>query len=201
MAAAGQPAGACLGFVNKVVSLHTDYPEHNLLVAFDAGPTFRNDLLSSYKGSSVSDDCRPTCGRSSRRSTRQNGPLGVPYVAAPKLRGRRRGRLRVRRRARAAGNYEEVVVVSSDKDLLQLVLDGAAGATSVSVLLRQEDLVVRRGGGAREARRDARPSGAYHQLAVDASDDVPGVLGVGSKWTCQAARRARRPADAILAAR
>ena len=79
------PAGALLGFLNKVVSLHTDYPEHNLLVAFDAGPTFRNDLLSTYKGSrkKMPPDLRTQLAAIYEACD----ALGVPYFTRGELEG------------------------------------------------------------------------------------------------------------------
>ena len=193
---AGQPAGALLGFVNKVVSLHTDYPEHNLLVAFDAGPTFRNDLLSTYKGSrkKMPPDLRTQLAAIYEACD----VLGVPYVAAPNFEADDVVASACAA-ARAAGNYEEVVVVSSDKDLLQLVDDGAAGATSVSVYCDKKKVWFDEA--AVREKHGVTPGQLVDYLALvgDASDDVPGVPGVGPKGAAKLLAE-HGDLDSILAA-
>ena len=133
----------------------------------------------------------PDRGRSSRRSTRRRRARRAVRGGA-QLRGRRRGACAA---ARAAGNYEEVVVVSSDKDLLQLVDDGA-GATSVSVYCDKkkvwfDEAAVREKHGVTPAQLVD-----YLALVGDASDDVPGVPGVGPKG----AAASRGDLDSIPAA-
>ena len=193
---AGQPAGALLGFLNKVVSLHTDYPEHNLLVAFDAGPTFRNDLLSTYKGSrkKMPPDLRTQLAAIYEACD----ALGVPYVAAPNFEADDVVASACAA-ARAAGNYEEVVVVSSDKDLLQLVDDGAAGATSVSVYCDKKKVWFDEA--AVREKHGVTPGQLVDYLALvgDASDDVPGVPGVGPKGAAKLLAE-HGDLDSILAA-
>ena len=72
-----------------------------------------------------------------------------------------------------------VVVVSSDKDLLQLVDDGAAGAPSVGVYCDKKKVWFDEA--AVREKHGVTPGQLVDYLALvgDASDDVPGVPGVG----------------------
>ena len=81
------------------------------------------------------------------------------------------------RTARAAG--EEVLVVSSDKDLMQLVGDGVQMWDPMKQKEIGRDEVVERFGVGPELVRDALA------LIGDTSDNVPGVPGIGPKTAAQ----------------
>ena len=73
----------------------------------------------------------------------------------------------------------KVTIVSSDKDLMQLVEDG------VDMLDTMNDRRIGRSGGAREVRRRAGEGRRGPRLMGDSVDNVPGVPGIGPKTATQ----------------
>ena len=141
-------------------------------VVFDGGtPQERLDLLATYKGN------RPDMPE----ALRQQFPLVEEY-----LEGARIARLRVEGceaddviasvAARTLDAFEEILIVTSDKDFCQLVsekiqmISPAKSEARVGI----EDVVKRTG---------VRPERVVELLALtgDAADNVPGVPGMGPK--------------------
>ena len=172
---AGLPVQAVLGFVNMLRKLLHEARPRALAAAFDlAGPTFRDVRYAAYKA--------------------QRAPM--PETLAPQLPYIRRALEAFRvpclqaqgfeaddvlgtlaRQAVAAG--EEVVIVSSDKDLLQLVGPG------VSVYNPSGSLLLDAAGV--EAKLGVRPAQVADLLALrgDAVDNIPGAPGIGEKGALQ----------------
>ena len=122
---------------------------------------------------------------------------GIPFLRVPGLRGRRRDRHA--RDARVGEAATTSWIVSGDKDMTQLV---APRVTLYNVQRRERgarsDLVDE----ASVAQRyGVPPSRVIDVLALmgDASDNVPGVPGIGEKTASRADRRARH-VEAVLAA-
>jgi DNA polymerase-1 len=176
----GLPTGAVSGYCNMLWKLLQDMkgwekPTH-LAVIFDAGArTFRNEIYAEYKAnrSAPPDDLIPQFPLV-REATRAFG------VACVEEQGFEADDLiaTYTRIAREAGAH--VTIVSSDKDLMQLVLDG-----TVELL---DTMKNKRIGGADVMERFGVPPSKVAEvqaLAGDSIDNVPGVPGVGVKTAAE----------------
>jgi DNA polymerase-1 len=176
----GLPTGAVSGYCNMVWKLLQDMkgwekPTH-LAVIFDAGQrTFRNEIYAEYKAnrSAPPDDLIPQFPLM-REATRAFG------VACVEESGFEADDLiaTYTRLAREAG--ARVTIVSSDKDLMQLVFDG-----TVELL---DTMKNKRIGGAEVMERFGVPPEKVREvqaLAGDSIDNVPGVPGVGVKTAAE----------------
>ncbi len=166
------PTGALLGFANLLRTLARDERPDHLAVVFDVGPSFRTDLYPDYKGHRP--DMPPELARQwplLPDLVRAWGVtcLGVPGWEADDVIGTLA--------RRHSGPGTEVVIVSNDQDFAQIV-DG-----SVSILEWKGAERRRLGPAEVEARFGVPPARVVDILALwgDASDNVPGVPGVGEK--------------------
>ncbi|WP_366112796.1 DNA polymerase I [Bradyrhizobium sp.] len=176
----GLPTGAVSGYCNMLWKLLQDMkgwekPTH-LAVIFDAGQrTFRNEIYAQYKAnrSAPPDDLIPQFPLV-REATRAFGVACVEqagYEADDLI-------ATYTRLAREAG--ARVTIVSSDKDLMQLVFDG-----TVELL---DTMKNKRIGGADVIERFGVPPEKVREvqaLAGDSIDNVPGVPGVGIKTAAE----------------
>jgi len=176
----GLPTNAVSGYCNMIWKLLQDLkgwekPTH-LAVIFDAGrATFRNEIYAEYKAnrSAPPDDLIPQFPLV-REATRAFGVACVeePGFEADDLIAT------YTRLAREAG--ARVTIVSSDKDLMQLVFDG-----TVELL---DTMKNKRIGGADVMERFGVPPDKVAEvqaLAGDSIDNVPGVPGVGVKTAAE----------------
>lgn len=171
----GTPVNAVFGFANMLFRLMQDRPGDDLVVVFDAGRTsFRNDLYEAYKANREEPppELRPQFAlvREAARA------FGLPVV---EVEGYEADDMiaAYAKAARAAG--EPVVVVSSDKDLMQLVADGVEMWDPMKQKSIGREEVVEKFGVGPELVRDALA------LIGDTSDNVPGVPGIGPKNAAQ----------------
>jgi DNA polymerase I len=172
----GLPTGAVSGFCNMLWKLLEDTkagdkPSH-LAVIFDAGRmSFRNEFYSEYKAHRPDppDDLIPQFPLT-REATRAFGVCAVEkagYEADDLI-------ATYARLAHEAG--AKVTIVSSDKDLMQLVRDG-----SVEML---DTVKNKRIGTAEVIERFGVPPAKVvdvQALAGDSVDNVPGIPGIGVK--------------------
>ena len=176
----GLPTGAVSGFCNMLWKLledtkQGDKPTH-LAVIFDAGrKTFRNDIYPEYKAHRPDppEDLIPQFPLV-RDATRA---FGVPAIEAP---GFEADDLiaTYARLAREAGT--KVTIVSSDKDLMQLVVDG-----KVEMLDTMKNKHI---GSAEVMERFGVPPSKVvevQSLAGDSTDNIPGVRGIGVKTAAE----------------
>jgi DNA polymerase-1 len=172
----GLPTGAVSGFCNMLWKLLEDTkagdrPSH-LAVIFDAGRrSFRNDMYTDYKAnrSEPPDDLIPQFPLT-REAVRA---FGVPCV---EKQGYEADDLiaTYSRLAREAG--AKVTIVSSDKDLMQLVHEGAVEMLDTMKNRRiGPNEVIERFGVPPEKVVDVQA------LIGDSIDNVPGVPGIGVK--------------------
>ncbi len=167
----GQPTGAVYGVVGMLRKLIADYLPEHIGVVFDAkGPTFRGELYAEYKANRppMPDDLRG-----------QVEPLhaivramGLPLleesgVEADDVIG-----------TLALQAHEQglrVVISTGDKDLAQLVRPGITLINTMSNTVLDDEGVLKKFG--------IRPDQVIDYLALvgDASDNIPGVPGVGPK--------------------
>ena len=176
----GLPTGAVSGYCNMLWKLLEDMrdgeaPTH-LAVVFDAGKkTFRNDIYPAYKANRPEppDDLIPQFPLV-RDATRAFGVACVeePGFEADDLIAT------YTRMAREAG--ARITIVSSDKDLMQLVVDGA-----VTLF---DTMKNKRIGSAEVMERFGVPPSKVVEvqaLAGDSTDNVPGVPGIGVKTAAE----------------
>ncbi|MET8778250.1 5'-3' exonuclease [Nocardia sp. NPDC004654] len=189
----GRSVNALRGFTDMVASLITKHAPSRLVVCLDLDwrPRFRVDLVPSYKTHrlATSADAAPGEEEVPDRLTPQVEMILEVLDAAGIATGGAAGleaddvlgTLASRERA------DEVIVVSGDRDLLQLVRDEPA--PTVRVLYAGRGLAKAELFGPAEVSakygvpvRNAGP--AYADLATlrgDASDGLPGVAGIGEK--------------------
>jgi DNA polymerase-1 len=176
----GLPTGAVSGYCNMLWKLIEDMkdgdrPTH-LAVIFDAGKhTFRNDIYPEYKANRPPppEDLIPQFPLV-RDATRAFG------VACVELIGYEADDLiaTYARLAREAG--ARCTIVSSDKDLMQLVVDGA-----VQLFDGMKNKAV---GSAEVMEKFGVPPSKVvdvQSLAGDSTDNVPGVPGIGVKTAAE----------------
>ncbi|MBU6296685.1 MAG: DNA polymerase I [Alphaproteobacteria bacterium] len=176
----GLPTGAVSGYCNMLWKLLEDMkdgdrPTH-LAVIFDAGKkTFRNDIYPDYKANRPEppEDLIPQFPLV-RDATRAFG------VACVEEKGFEADDLiaTYARLAREAG--ARVTIVSSDKDLMQLVVDG-----KVELLDTMKNKKI---GSAEVMERFGVPPSKVVEvqaLAGDSTDNVPGVPGIGVKTAAE----------------
>jgi DNA polymerase-1 len=176
----GLPTGAVSGYCSMLWKLLEDMkdgeaPTH-LAVIFDAGKkTFRNDIYPDYKANRPEppDDLIPQFPLV-REATRA---FGVACIEAP---GYEADDLiaTYARLAREAG--ARTTIVSSDKDLMQLVIDG-----QVELFDSMKNKKI---GSAEVMERFGVPPSKVIEvqaLAGDSTDNVPGVPGIGVKTAAE----------------
>ena len=170
----GEPTHAVLGTVNMLQKVVGERRPHMLAVAMDSrGPTFRHRLDARYKATRP-----PPPADLSQQMTRVEQIIHAWDVAVFQKDGLEADDLIAAVTVRAVAEGLRVVIVSADKDLMQLVHD-------------QDDRVVMwdsmrdRVFGPAEVREKfgVRPGQVRDLLALtgDTSDNVPGVPGVGPK--------------------
>ena len=167
----GTPVGAVYGFTNMILRLLAGLNMSHICMIFDSGSkTFRNDIYQDYKAN------RPPCPEDLIPQfplIREASEAFNLYVAEKV--GYEADDLIATLAKNAAKQDFEVVIVSSDKDLMQLVDDkitmfDAMKNKKVSSQEVAEKFLV-------------PPKQVLDVLSLmgDASDNVPGVRGIGPK--------------------
>ena len=167
----GFPTNAIYGFIQMLLKLLKDYQPHHIAVVFDAGrTTFRTEMYPEYKANraAMPDDLRVQMEPIREVVRAFNIPtLELQGYEADDIIGALAGRF--------AGQGGKVVVVTGDKDLMQIVTERV---TLLDTMKGKEsgiaDVVERFGVGP-ELVIDILG------LAGDTSDNIPGVPGIGEK--------------------
>jgi DNA polymerase-1 len=168
---AGLPTNAIFGFTNILLKFLKQYQPHYVAVALDAGRvTFRNDMFADYKGNrpEAPADLIPQFPYFRKVLDALNLPLlELPGYEADDIIATLCERL--------AQPGCELVVVSSDKDLMQLVTNG------IKLLDSAKDRWI----GKEEVREKfgVNPEQVIEVMGLmgDAVDNIPGVKGIGEK--------------------
>jgi DNA polymerase-1 len=175
----GQVTNAVYGFTSMLIKLIADERPRAVVVCFDKGaPQFRLDRYAAYKA-----------GRAEAPDTfRQQLPLirevletlRIPTV---ELEGYEADDLLATLTKHCRETGCEVVIVTGDRDILQLVRDG------VSVIMTRRGIsdVIRYDGPTVLERYGVSPEKWTDFVALkgEASDNLPGVPGVGDKTAAQ----------------
>lgn len=175
----GLPVGAVAGFCNMLYKLLEDTKDEfeptHLAVIFDASSkTFRNDIYPDYKANRAEppEDLRPQFALV-RDATRA---FGVPCIEKA---GYEADDLIATYARLAAEAGARVTIVSSDKDLMQLVNDRVDMLDTMKLKTITRDEVIEKFGVPPEKVVDVQA------LAGDSTDNVPGVPGIGIKTAAQ----------------
>jgi DNA polymerase-1 len=171
----GTPVNAVLGFVNMLIRLLTEFGVARIAVVFDAkGDSFRNAFYPEYKAnrSAPPDELIPQFGLI-REATEA---FCLPQV---ELDGYEADDLIATYTRLAVEQGEEVVIVSSDKDMMQLVGPGVTMFDPIKYKPIGPAEVMEKFGVAPDRVVDVQA------LAGDSTDNVPGVPGIGVKTAAQ----------------
>ena len=167
----GHPTNAIYGFIQMLLKLLKDHKPRHVAVVFDAGrTTFRTEMYPDYKANraAMPDDLRMQMEPIREVVRAFNIPaLELQGYEADDIIGALAGRF--------AAQNGKVVVVTGDKDLMQIVTDRV---TLLDTMKGKEsgiaDVIERFGVGP-ELVIDILG------LAGDSSDNIPGVPGIGEK--------------------
>ncbi len=167
----GFPTNAIYGFIQMLLKLLKDYNPHHVAVVFDAGrTTFRTEMYPDYKANraAMPDDLRVQMEPIREVVRAFNIPtLELQGYEADDIIGALAGRF--------ADQGGRVVVVTGDKDLMQIVTERV---TLLDTMKGKESgiaEVIERFGVGPELVIDILG------LAGDSSDNIPGVPGIGEK--------------------
>lgn len=175
----GAPVGAVAGYCNMLYKLLADMtdehePTHFAVVFDHSAKTFRNDLYPEYKAHRPPppEDLVPQFAMV-REATRA---FNVPSIEAE---GFEADDLIATYAKAAAERGGEAVIISSDKDLMQLVSDKISMFDTMKNKMIGCAEVVEKFGVPPEKVIDVQA------LAGDSADNVPGVPGIGVKTAAQ----------------
>lgn len=167
----GVPIGAVYGFTNMLLKLMKEHDHAAIAVIFDAGRnTFRNDIYAEYKANrdETPEDLIPQFPLV-REATQA---LGLPAV---ELEGYEADDLIATYAKQASALGLNVKIISSDKDLMQLVDD------KIKIFDPMKNIVVDEAGVMEKFGVTPNRVIDVQSLAGDASDNIPGVPGIGIK--------------------
>jgi DNA polymerase-1 len=172
---AGVPTNAVYGLAAMLRKFAKDHDPARCAVVFDAGrETFRNEMFADYKATRPPTD--PDLAVQFAPARRIAEALGFPCVEVDGFEADDViATLAVA--ARRAGM--DVVIESADKDLFQLVGDGITAHDPMRDRVFDAAGVVDKMGVPPERIVD------YLSLVGDASDNVPGVAGIGAKGAAE----------------
>ena len=171
----GTPVNAVFGFTGMVMKLVDDLAPSHVAVVFDsARQTFRNDIYAEYKAnrSEPPEELVPQFALV-RDAT---DALSLPQVEVP---GFEADDLIATYATMAEAAGLETVIVSSDKDLMQLVRGGVTMLDPMKQRRISDPEVEERFGVSPDRVVDVQA------LAGDSTDNVPGVPGIGVKTAAE----------------
>ncbi|NWF94485.1 MAG: DNA polymerase I [Syntrophaceae bacterium] len=166
----GLPTNAIFGFTQMLLKVLKDHRPDYLTVVFDAkGPTFRNGIYKEYKAN--------------RPAMPEALSLQIPYIrriveayriATLEVEGYEADDL-IGTVAKGLASEVEVVIITGDKDILQIVTDQIQVYDTMKGKRFGVQEVIQRFG--------VRPEQVVEVmgLAGDAIDNIPGVPGIGEK--------------------
>ncbi len=171
----GTPVNAVFGFTKMIMKLLEDTDADRIAVIFDhARKTFRSDIYPAYKAHRppAPEELVPQFALV-REAT---AALNIPAIA---LEGYEADDIIATYAKEAAELGAEVTIVSSDKDLMQLVTDQVTMLDAMkNKVIKAEQVFEKFGVGPDKVIE-------VQALAGDSSDNVPGVQGIGVKTAAQ----------------
>lgn len=171
----GTPVGAVMGFCNMLHKLLSVHSQARIAIIFDAArENFRNEIYPDYKANRPPppEDLVPQFPLIREASV----AFGLPTL---EMEGYEADDLIATYARLARESGIEVTIVSSDKDLMQLVRDGVAMMDPMKQIMIGRDQVIEKFGVPPEQVVDVQ------SLCGDSIDNVPGVPGIGVKTAAQ----------------
>lgn len=172
----GTPVGAVMGFCNMLVKLLNDNPDAQMAVIFDAvRKNFRNEIYPDYKAHRppAPEDLVPQFPLIREAAM----AFGLPVA---ELEGFEADDLIATYARLAREKGQTVTIVSSDKDLMQLVYDG-----QVRLMDPMKQVLIDEKGVMEKFGVTPRQVIDVQALAGDSVDNVPGVPGIGLKTAAE----------------
>lgn len=168
---AGNPTGAVFGFTNMLLKIIRDKSPDCVIVSFDTkAPTARHEMYEKYKANRAETPMELIGQLPMVKQVLH--AMNIPVFEAP---GYEADDVLATLAAHAVNKGLDALIVSGDKDMLQLVRDGVR----VYDPMKDQELglaeVVERFGVPPERVTE------YMALVGDASDNIPGVKGIGDK--------------------
>jgi DNA polymerase-1 len=171
----GTPVNAVLGFVNMLIKLTADLEATHLAVIFDAGRrNFRHDIFPDYKANRSQTPpelipqfglIREACEAFQICSVELEGFEADDLIASYALAAQKEGM--------------QVTVVSSDKDLMQLLAHGASIFDPMKNKAITVETCLEKFGVLPHLVKDVQA------MAGDSSDNIPGIPGIGVKTAAE----------------
>lgn len=171
----GLPTNALYGFANMLVKIMIDYKPAGIVVAWDAGKrVFRHEQYEEYKAGR-----KPMPDNLALQFEHFDEMVGAFGIENLKLEGYEADDILATLTREARTHGQKAVIVTADRDALQLVDDGVfvmsntKGVSEVRVYDRE----------AVEDRYGIPPEQVpdFIGLKGDSSDNIPGVPGIGDK--------------------
>ncbi len=172
----GEPTGAVMGFFRKLFSVLREYRPEGVAVAFDKGSTWRHEEFVQYK---ATRDAMPDEMRSQMDRIEQI--LDALRIPAITLENFEADDILGALASQAAADGHEVLILSGDRDMFQLVDDRvrvlytSGGPSPTTKAFGVKEIAERYGG------LDPDQFLEMKALVGDNSDNIPGVPGVGEK--------------------
>jgi DNA polymerase-1 len=171
---AGEPTAGTYGFTSVLFRLLEQEAPEFMAVSFDTGRTFRDDIFPDYKATreKMPEDLRPQL----ERIREIVAAFEIPILEAE---GYEADDVLGTVARRAAGQGIHVVILTGDRDLLQLASEDITIKLAGQRLSEAEDY------GPKEVQQHfgIRPDQLvdFKALVGDTSDNIPGVRGIGEK--------------------
>jgi len=167
----GTPVNAVFGFTNMLAQFLTKHASTHIAVVFDASRiTFRNEIYDQYKAHRP--EAPPELVPQFALIRQATAAFGVACI---ELEGYEADDLIASYAREFQGKGGQVTIVSSDKDLMQLVRPGVQLLDPIKQKPIREAEVLEKFGVPPEKVVDVQA------LAGDSTDNVPGVPGIGVK--------------------
>lgn len=166
------PIGAVYGFINMILKILNTFTPSHIILVFDSGQkSFRSEIYPEYKAhrKEAPDDLKPQFNIV-REAVKA---LNIKYA---EVNGFEADDLIATYSKICKNKGFKSIIVSSDKDLMQLAQDGVVEFYDPlkSKFIKEEDIKVKFG---------VEPYQIVDYLSIvgDVSDNIPGVAGVGEK--------------------
>lgn len=171
----GLEVGALYGFSSMLIRIMNEFKKHNMVIAFDSkGPTFRNKIYPEYKAH------RPPAEEdlvSQFPLVREAASaFGFNILEMP---GYEADDIIATVAKHISLGSKEVIILSSDKDLMQLIDDKVSMYDPIKNKFIKHDEVVEKFG------ITPRQVNDFLALVGDKSDNIPGVQSIGPKTAAE----------------